>query len=621
MSGRKRPRVAVLFAQFSAYHVDRCEAVAKRLAGRFVVLAVEVAATSRTYAWNPSGEVSGACKQTLFPSEAYEDIAWPRRLWRQFAALWRCRAVFVGIGYNEADVILLSWLLRLAGVQVFVMSESKFDDFQRSVAFEAFKSLVLAAYSGAIVGGQRQASYLRFLGFRRRPVLPGYDTVGVARIRAMAGGVAAPGGAPFAERPFVFVGRFVAKKNLRVLIEAFARYCGEAGTQARRLVLVGSGPEEQQLRARAAELGIDDRIDFAGFLGADEVPRVLARSLALLLPSREEQWGLVVNEAAALGVPAIVSNEVGARDALVRNLVNGFVVEASTPDGLAAAMLELGRDEAQWRRMVSASHRRAPLGDVERLADAAEVLLDPTASEAAAKVEAFRQALPPMPFASGHLAKVSEADIAAPDPGYWQLYYATSTAPELPSDFAVFALTHLDPYPTVIELGCGNGRDSLLFLARGKHIRAIDASSAAIAICNDRSSAAGHGIDRASFWVGEAGNPADWQTLAADLPGPVAIYARFLFHAIDEATETALLDQACALLARLGGILLAEFRTPADASLAKEAPAHYRRYVDPDQFCARLGERGLAVIDRCEGQGMACHGSEDAFVARIVAGP
>jgi L-malate glycosyltransferase len=397
MTNTKAPRVALLFAQFAAYHVDRCEAVAQRLEGRAEVLAVEVATASQTYAWESSGAVSGATKLTLFPGQNYDAIGWPRRLWRQFAALWRCRMVLIGIGYNERDVILLAFLLRLVGVKVVALSESKFDDFARVAPFELFKSLLLTPYSAAIVGGQRQASYFRFLGFRRRPVLPGYDTVGIERVRVMAGGALAPDGTAFAERPFVFVGRFVAKKNLLVLLAAFAAYRAEAGAKARRLVLIGAGPMEATIRERIAALGLAEAVDLPGFLGPEAVARQLAQSLALILPSYEEQWGLVVNEALALGLPVIASPQVGACDLLVRNLINGFVVECARPDGLAAAMAAMAADEASWRKMVAASHDLAEWGDTARLADAIEALFDRTALQPVVRIAAFRQMLPQAP--------------------------------------------------------------------------------------------------------------------------------------------------------------------------------------------------------------------------------
>lgn len=393
MASRGTRRVALLFAQFAAYHIDRCQAVARRLEGRAEVLAVEVATTSATYAWEASGEVVGARKITLFPGASYDAIAWPRRLWAQLRALWRCDTVLIGIGYNQIDVILLSWLLTLLGVRVVVLSESKFDDKPRKVSKELAKALILAPYSAAIVGGRRHVDYFRFLGFTRRRVIPGYDTVGVERIRAMGGGVLAPAGKPFAERNFIFVGRFVDKKNLVELVEGFAIYAKAAGTKARRLVLIGSGQEEAAIKAAAAAHGVIALIEFPGFLGAEEVAVRLSGGLALVLPSVEEQWGLVVNEALAFGLPVIASPAVGSGDALVRNLQNGFVVELGAPEGIAAAMTALGQDETLWKRMVEASHQRAWLGDTDRLADAAEALCFPGSAEAETRIAEFETSL------------------------------------------------------------------------------------------------------------------------------------------------------------------------------------------------------------------------------------
>jgi glycosyltransferase involved in cell wall biosynthesis len=385
----RRKRIALLFAQFSAYHVDRCEAVAKRLSGRCEVLAVEVATSSATYAWEPSGAVAGARKLTLFPGQSHDSIPALRRFWAQLRALRRCHAVFVGVGYNEPDIVLLSWVLRLHGIEVIALSESKFDDKPRRAGFELFKALLLSAYSAAIVGGRRQVDYFRYLGFSTRRVLPGYDTVGLARIRAMGGAAALP----FAERPFLFVGRFVDKKNLPVLLEGYAAYVAIAGKSARRLQLAGSGPDEAALRAQTEALGLSKQIDFLGFLDAAAVARAMASALALVLPSREEQWGLVVNEALAFGLPVIVSTEVGARDALVRNLLNGYVLEPGSVQGLALAMTALAGAEALWQRMSAASHERAWLGDAERFADAVELVLDLAAGEAAERVAAFETTL------------------------------------------------------------------------------------------------------------------------------------------------------------------------------------------------------------------------------------
>ena len=397
MARGKSARIGLLFAQFSAYHIDRCQAVALRFAGRAEVLAVEVATSSTTYAWEASGEVAGAHKITLFPGEKYDQIGWLRRFWRQFKALRGCDTVMIGIGYNERDVIALSWLLAMLGKQVILLSESKFDDKPRTILTECLKAAVLAPYSSAIVGGHRHIAYFRFLGFRRRSVLPGYDTVSLARVRAMGGGAVAPAGADYASRNFIFVGRFVDKKNLLELIVGYALYTKGAGHQARRLVLIGAGAEEPAMRAVAAAQGVSDLIDFPGFLDAGAVAQHLRGGLALVLTSSEEQWGLVVNEALAFGLPAIISAAVGSGDLLVRNLRNGYVIEQGSPQGLAQAMANLAGDEALWRSMVAASHARAWLGDTERLADAAEALIDasPAATDKVTEMQQFL-AFPPL---------------------------------------------------------------------------------------------------------------------------------------------------------------------------------------------------------------------------------
>lgn len=393
MKRQKKLSIGLIWSQFAAYHVDRCEAVARRFADRADVMAIEVATTSTDYAWEPSGGVAGARKMTLFPGRSFDSIAPLRRFGAMLRATKGCDVVCIGLSYGLVDAILLSWTLRLLGKRIIVFSESKFDDCERSVWFEAGKALVLRCYTGAIVGGRRHIDYFRFLRFGNRPVYPGYDSVGLARIRQQGGGVLAPSGADFETRPFVFVGRFVGKKNLPTLIEAYARYRNMAGAGARRLILIGSGDEEPLLRRMSKELSLSDWIEFPGFLSAAAVSRALADSIALVLPSREEQWGLVVNEALAFGLPVIVSNEVGSRDLLVRNLLNGFVCESNSADSLARAMLECASDRERWTALVSHSHERAWMGDADRLADALELVLDPASVEPASRVAALMNEL------------------------------------------------------------------------------------------------------------------------------------------------------------------------------------------------------------------------------------
>lgn len=367
-------RIALIWEQFAPYHIDRIEAVGQRLAGRAEVVAVEVATTSQTYGWKPSGGIENARKLTLFPGESYERIHPLRRFWRQWRAVRGCSTVIIGVSYAHADIIIMSWLLRLSGRKPVMITDSKFEDRPRLASREFAKGLLLKAYRAVIVAGRRQRDFVTMLGFRRNNILPGCDTVGVERIRREAHSA---GQTDYNRRDFICVARLVPKKNLFTLVAAYARYVELETGSPRRLVIAGSGDLAGPLAQHAAVLGVTQLVEFIGFVDAVEVSRRLASSLALLLLSREEQWGLVVNEAIALGLPVIVSHAVGSGDVLVRNLINGFLFEPDAIEGPARAMHLLATDQTLWLRMCAASTERIWLADSERFADAVEVLVAP----------------------------------------------------------------------------------------------------------------------------------------------------------------------------------------------------------------------------------------------------
>ena len=386
------PRIALVWTQYAVHHVDRSLALARRMAGKAEVVAVEVATASNEYAgFPPSGETGAAIKRTLFPGRTFETI--PR--WRRFVAVLKavsdCRMVCIGVPYSQLEFVFLAWLLRLMGKQLVLMCDSKFDDVPRKGWFEALKRFGLSCFDAVMVAGSRGAAYFRHLGFRRRPIVYGYDTLGTERIRAELALAMPEPEHLFAERPFIFIGRFIAKKNLSLLIEAFARYREAEPGSRRRLVLVGSGPLEQQLRDQAAASGMADEIEFAGFLSGPELVGRLSGALGLILVSHSEQWGLVINEAIAVGRPVIVSEAPGARDILVRDGINGHVVATSSVEALVRAMRLLGSDEANWHTMCAASQDRAWLGDAERFADGIELLLDPQAQPAGERSARYRE--------------------------------------------------------------------------------------------------------------------------------------------------------------------------------------------------------------------------------------
>jgi glycosyltransferase involved in cell wall biosynthesis len=215
---------------------------------------------------------------------------------------------------------------------------------------------------------------MEFLGIRRDHIAEGYDTVSVDRIVSLADKPPAPEGHLYGDRHFTIIARLIEKKNLFMAIAAYQEYCEAAGPDHRELHICGDGPLRAALQAEIEQRGLRG-IFFCGILQPEQVPSKLARSLALILPSTEEQWGLVANEAIALGLPLLLSTNCGSADTLLRTGINGFLYEPDNPKGLAYFMDLLGRNEPLWRRMCDASAYLRPQADSRRFQNGVSAML------------------------------------------------------------------------------------------------------------------------------------------------------------------------------------------------------------------------------------------------------
>jgi glycosyltransferase involved in cell wall biosynthesis len=155
------------------------------------------------------------------------------------------------------------------------------------------------------------------------------------------------------EAPVVlFAGKLEMKKAPDVLLNAFLRVEDEQA----HLAVVGSGPMEEELKARA---GNHSRVHFLGFQNQSRMPVVYRLGDVFVLPSRGpgETWGLAVNEAMACGRPVVVSSNVGCAPDLVDE-INGAVVPPDDADGLREVLKNVLSDSEQRRRMGERSAER-----------------------------------------------------------------------------------------------------------------------------------------------------------------------------------------------------------------------------------------------------------------------
>jgi glycosyltransferase involved in cell wall biosynthesis len=115
---------------------------------------------------------------------------------------------------------------------------------------------------------------------------------------------------------------------------------------------------------------------FYGFRQIDENPIFYALADAFVLPSIYEEWGLVVNEAMACGVPVLVSNTVGSAEDLVAEGVNGFCFDPRSSDQLAEHLLKLHDDPELRNQMGEASANKIKEWGCENFANKASLIAD-----------------------------------------------------------------------------------------------------------------------------------------------------------------------------------------------------------------------------------------------------
>jgi 1,2-diacylglycerol 3-alpha-glucosyltransferase len=349
-------RLAISFTNFGPYHRARLRALGEALAqlgGELI--AYETAGRERRYPWEVEGGVVPFVHRTLLPDRVLEGISAGECARAMTEALECDRPDAVALcGYVRPEVrAALHWAERRRVPRV-LMSESQAIDKPRVWWKESVKGRRVRRFGAALVGGTRHRDYLATLGLHPDRVVLGYNAVDNERFAALAD-ARRTRVTEMPERPyFLAVSRFVPEKNLLCLIDAYALYRRGAAPYAPvwDLALCGHGSEGPTLDAHVRALQLDDYVLRPGFLQDEELAGWYAQASAFVHPSRMEPWGLVVNEAAACGLPLLVSRRAGCVETLVPE-PEGTTGRRFDPDDLAdliGALSWMASHDEQARR-------------------------------------------------------------------------------------------------------------------------------------------------------------------------------------------------------------------------------------------------------------------------------
>jgi adenylylsulfate kinase-like enzyme/2-polyprenyl-3-methyl-5-hydroxy-6-metoxy-1,4-benzoquinol methylase len=198
---------------------------------------------------------------------------------------------------------------------------------------------------------------------------------------------------------------------------------------------------------------------------------------------------------------------------------------------------------------------------------------------------------------------------------YWDKYYSNAGT-SIESPFAIFVHGKMPNKQTILEIGCGNGRDSQFFSKNEHRVIAIDRSTSAIKQCK---------VNYSKLDIEFT------QGLVSDIPHLNEyeinmVYSRFVIHAMPLEEEVDLLNKVYQLLEKKGMFFIEcrsindnMFRDGDVLSPTERISGHYRRFIILDELIERLKNVGFKVVFQVEEKGLAVFKDEDPMVIRVIA--
>jgi 1,2-diacylglycerol 3-alpha-glucosyltransferase len=346
--------IGILFSSYGPYHIARVEGLlnCSQMPDNQIV-ALELSRYQEEYPWKIKTDSLEFSLVSVIQEQTLEKTNIFQLLQRLNNVLNKVNPSVIAIaGYFQPSMLFtLIWCL-WHNKPAILLSETTEKDAPRSWWREVLKSWIVKKYKAALVGGQPHKRYLVNLGIPEEAIFLGYDVVNndtfnPGKIKSLSNPVKKP--------YFLAINRFIPKKNLSFLISSYGAYQQLVGEQAWDLVICGDGQLRSPLEQQITDLRLKNYIHLPGFLQQDELLPYFAHASCFIHSSIQEEWGLVVNEAMAAGLPVLVSNRCGCFEDLVLEGINGFGFEPENQADLTQLMVKISSGELDLQAMSKAS--------------------------------------------------------------------------------------------------------------------------------------------------------------------------------------------------------------------------------------------------------------------------
>jgi len=228
--------------------------------------------------------------------------------------------------------------------------------------------LIVRHSDACIAPGKRAKEYLIYLGADEKKIFMARNTVDIDHFRRVSQltrkdrceikqsqGIRT-------RKLILYVGQLIEKKGVKYLVEAYSQLRKEYDDVG--LLILGYGYKKQELKKLCQSQNVPD-VYFVDHVEIDEMPKFYGIADLFVLPSRQDIWGLVLNEAMACGLPVITTKKVGASVDLVREGINGWIVAEENPAELYEAIKKIVVNSSLRQKMGQESSRIIQRFDID----------------------------------------------------------------------------------------------------------------------------------------------------------------------------------------------------------------------------------------------------------------
>jgi glycosyltransferase involved in cell wall biosynthesis len=248
--------------------------------------------------------------------------------------LWRERPdviVSTELGLRTLQALVYRMLRPRTRIVLWV-SISEDSERGRGRVREVLRRWILDRIDAVVVSGESGARYIAALGFPDEAIF---------RMPLYAARTDAPRPPPRnrtqrEQRRLLYVGQLVSRKGIDGFLDVLARWAGERPQQEVEFWIVGDGPARTALEARRLPSNV--RLRFCGNVAYDDLNDYYARTGLLVFPTLADDWGVVVNEALAMGMPVLGSVRSQAVADVVREGHTGWRFRPESPEEMLAAL-------------------------------------------------------------------------------------------------------------------------------------------------------------------------------------------------------------------------------------------------------------------------------------------